>query len=506
MFQFRLFALFILTMPFCVFAQVGIGTNSPAASAKLEVASTSQGFLPPRMTSTQRNTISSPAQGLMVYQTDATAGLYYYNGSAWIYIINATTSVLPVANGGTGVTTSTGTGNVVLSTSPSLTTPAFGSGGFTLAGSTSGTTSIVTSATASGTVTIPAGTATLATTSNKLSAFAGTTSSELAGVISDETGNGALVFGTSPTLVTPALGTPASATLTNATGLPLSSGVTGTLPVSNGGTGTTNGSITGTGALTFTAGGTNQNVTLTPSGTGGTILNGNVGIGTNAPDASALLDLTSTTQGISIPNMTSVQRAAIASPKTGLQVYDQTTKSIWFYDGTSWNNTVTIASYGDIKTGIQSSDHNGWVKLDGRLKSTLTSTQQTQATALGIGTNLPDATNAFLVQNGSTLASVSGANTKTISQANLPNVNFTGTAASNGDHSHTISFNTYTPLIGSWTVNAGGNAGYTIAGTPSTSTSGAHTHTVSVSSGGSGTALDITPKSLSVNTFIYLGN
>ena len=59
--------------------------------------------------------------------------------------------------------------------------------------------------------------------------------------------------------------------------------VTGTLPVASGGTGTTTGSITGTGALTFAAGGTNQNVTLTPSGTGYTILNGSVGIGTAGP-------------------------------------------------------------------------------------------------------------------------------------------------------------------------------------------------------------------------------
>jgi hypothetical protein len=60
-----------------------------------------------------------------------------------------------------------------------------------------------------------------ALTTNPLSQFAATTSSQLAGVISDETGSGALVFANSPTLVTPALGTPASGDLTNCTGLPV---------------------------------------------------------------------------------------------------------------------------------------------------------------------------------------------------------------------------------------------------------------------------------------------
>lgn len=65
------------------FAQVGIGTSSPAASAKLDVSSTTQGLLIPRMTQAQRTAISSPAEGLMVYQTDGTKGLYDYDGTSW---------------------------------------------------------------------------------------------------------------------------------------------------------------------------------------------------------------------------------------------------------------------------------------------------------------------------------------------------------------------------------------------------------------------------------------
>src|SRR3990167_8921193 len=60
-----------------------------------------------------------------------------------------------------------------------------------------------------------------ALTTSSLVQFAATTSLELLGVISDETGSGSLVFATSPTLVTPLLGTPSAGTLTNCTGLPL---------------------------------------------------------------------------------------------------------------------------------------------------------------------------------------------------------------------------------------------------------------------------------------------
>jgi uncharacterized protein (TIGR02145 family) len=64
-------------------AQVGVGTTSPAASAKLEIASTTQGFLPPRMTSVQIENIYNPAEGLVVYDLTLKT-LVLYNGSNWI--------------------------------------------------------------------------------------------------------------------------------------------------------------------------------------------------------------------------------------------------------------------------------------------------------------------------------------------------------------------------------------------------------------------------------------
>ena len=109
-------------------AQTAIGTFTPDPSAKLDVFSTTKGFLPPRMTSVQRSSISNPAAGLIVYQTDGTSGLYYYNGTTWIFIINSATNVVSVVNGGTGTTTATGIGSVVLSVNPNIETLSVSSG------------------------------------------------------------------------------------------------------------------------------------------------------------------------------------------------------------------------------------------------------------------------------------------------------------------------------------------------------------------------------------------
>ena len=66
---------------------VGINNTNPNQCAVLDVASTTQGFLPPRMTNAQRTAIVSPAVGLIVYCTDITEGLWVYKSTGWTFIV-----------------------------------------------------------------------------------------------------------------------------------------------------------------------------------------------------------------------------------------------------------------------------------------------------------------------------------------------------------------------------------------------------------------------------------
>ena len=287
----------------------------------------------------------------------------------------------------------------------------------------------------------------------------------------------------------------------------------------------------------------------------------------SAPNGSAMLDVSSTTKGFLVPRMTAAQKTAISSPAAGLLIYQtDDTAGYYFNSGTTgspvWTRLLTTAAdgsetkvsagtnvtmtgtgtiaspyvvnttaadgsetkvnagtnitlagtgttaspyiinspatinYGDIKQGVQSADHSGWIKLDGRLKSSLTESQQTQATAFGLGTNLPNASNSYLVQNGTTLGSVSGSNTVTIAKNQLPNVTYTGSL-------YEIAHGAYVgaSATGVFSRPSAGNMGN------ATGSGNTNNFTLSIPLNGGVTQqpLNITPQSLSVNMFIYLG-
>lgn len=163
---------------------------------------------------------------------------------------------------------------------------------------------------------------------NPLSQFAATTSAQLAGVISNETGTGVAVFNDSPTLLTPDLGTPTSVILTNATGLPISSGVSGL----------------GSGIATFlgTPSWTNFNSAITgtapywSAASGATLTGANTITGTTSNTIKYLFNSLGTTQvdgaGLWLQNAT-------AASSGNQQVSPSVT-----WEGQGWKTTATAAS------------------------------------------------------------------------------------------------------------------------------------------------------------------
>lgn len=123
--------LFTIFLSFNLFSQgVSINTDgsNPDNSSMLDVKSTSKGILIPRMTQSQRNLISSPATGLLIYQTDNTIGFYYYDGSIWVKTATASDATY-TAGSGIGVS-----GNVITNNSPDQTVTLTSGGATTITG------------------------------------------------------------------------------------------------------------------------------------------------------------------------------------------------------------------------------------------------------------------------------------------------------------------------------------------------------------------------------------
>jgi hypothetical protein len=318
----------------------------------------------------QNNT--SGGQSILV-KTAAGTGITVPNGAKMHLYVNGVNVIdavshfsaltlgtaLPVTSGGTGVTTSTGTGNNVLSDSPTLVTPALGT---------------PSSATLTNATGLPVATGVSGLGTGVATFLATPSAANLAAAVTEETGSGNLVFATSPTLVTPALGTPSSATLTNATGLPLSTGVTGLLPVANGGTGTATPALVQGTNVTIT--GTWPNQTINAAGVGdltgavtsvGTVTS--LGSFTSANLAGALTDETGSGAAV-FANSPTLVTPALGTPSalvgtnitgtaSGLTAGNVTTNANLTGAVTSVGNATSLGSFTSANLAAALTDETG---------------------------------------------------------------------------------------------------------------------------------------------------
>lgn len=106
-------------LPGITYAQsLGLNNSSPNASSILDATSTSKGILIPRMTTVQRDAISSPATGLLVYVTDKTTGFFYYDGTKWVNLFSPSSYLVKIKTAdesvcGTGGACSQNTGTTL---------------------------------------------------------------------------------------------------------------------------------------------------------------------------------------------------------------------------------------------------------------------------------------------------------------------------------------------------------------------------------------------------------
>ncbi len=325
------------------FAQnVGIGTTSPDASAMLDITSTSKGILVPRMTEVQRNNIASPATGLLVYQNDGDIGFWYFDGTDWIRI---TTKDQIFERNGTTIrqTANYNTDDFI-----------FGRNSLPQNGvSVTGNLFFFDKSKAAFRIGKLNNSTNWAPNYIGLASFATGANSKANGDFSTAIGSYTKASGDYSTAIghyTTASGYNSTAMgyLTTAqSGYEIAIGRYNESYTPNSTTDWDNDDrlfVIGNGSVS------NKHNALT------ILKNGKIGIGTTSPPQSSILAINSTNKGLLIPRMTEVQRNNIASPASGLLVYQKDGNiGFWYFDGSDWKavNRPDIITDADSDTKIQ---------------------------------------------------------------------------------------------------------------------------------------------------------
>jgi hypothetical protein len=276
----------------------------------------------------------------------------------------------------------------------------------------------------------------LATTAGTLAQFGATTSSQLAGVISDETGSGALVFATSPTLVTPALGTPSSGTLTNCTFPTLNQNTTGTaaglsstLAIASGGSGST----TAQGAMNTFAGAVTSGSYLRGNGTNVVMSGIQAGdvptLNQSTTGSAATLTTPRAINGVNFDGSAAITVTAAAGTLSGGTLASGVTASSLTSVGTIgtgvWQGSSISTTYTDAKvTAVNAGTGISVNQTTGSLTVT-----NTGATSIVAGTNI-----AVSGATGAVTVSVTGTVAAATNATNATNSNITDDTSTNSTH------------------------------------------------------------------------
>jgi len=308
-------------------------------------------------------TLITPALGTptAIILTNAT-GLPISTGVSGLAANVATFLSTPTsANLAAALTDETGTGANVFANTPTMVSPILGT-------PTSGTLTNCTG--------LPISTGVSGLASGVATFLATPTSANLAASVTDETGTGSLVFNTSSTFITPILGTPTSGSLTNCTGLPLTTGITGVLGLSNGGS--NKALVASNGGIVYTD--SDSMEILSATATAGQMLrSGSSSAPTWStatwPATTTINQLLYSSAANTVGGITTVNSAVLTTNSTGIPAFSSTMTNgqliIGSTGGTPTAATLTAGNALSITNGAGSITTNvtgggfGWVEVTG---------------------------------------------------------------------------------------------------------------------------------------------